>query len=120
MKVKIDIQKFIDSLQKDESGYIFDDSVIFRFLADILNEAEIEAEARYQDCDWSIVVAGEKHYFGTPIFDEPAKVLILSSCYFADAVNSGKRYDAWYSYSKGEHFISFEEKKQDEVAEAIS
>lgn len=120
MKVKIDIQKFVDGLQKDDQEYIFDDATIFRFLADILNEAGIEAEARYQDCDWSIMVAGEKHYFGTPLFDEPAKVLILSSQYFADAVNSGERYNAWYSYQKGEHFISFEQKKPEEVAQAIS
>ncbi len=119
-KVKIDIQKFVDSLQKDESEYIINESVIFSFFADILNEAGIEVEARYQDCDWSIVVAGEKYYFVTPLFDEPTKVLLLSSQYFVDAVNSGKRYNAWYSYQNREHFISFEEKNQDEVAQAIS
>lgn len=111
-KIKIDTQTFIDALEKleDGSGYVWDYAAVFRFIADILNGAGIEAEARYQDCDWSIVMAGEKHYFGTPLLDEPAKVLIQSIMYFADAVNSGDQYEAWYSYCSGEHFLNLKPK----------
>lgn len=118
MKVKIDIQKFVDSIQKDESGYIFSEEDVFRFIVDSLNDAGIDAELKYQDTDFRIVVS-DVQAFVTTWTDDPAKSLIQSLKNLSDEINSSKTLEAWYSYHKGEHFVSFEEKKQEEeVAEA--
>lgn len=119
MKIKIDIKKFTDSVQKDESGYIFQAEEVYRFIVDSLNEAGIDTELKYQDTDFSILVDGEKAYISY-FADAPDKALIESLKSLSNEINSSKTRHSWYSYKQGEHFISFEEKKQDEVAQAIS
>lgn len=119
MKLKIDVGKFVESIQKDESGYIFQEEDVYRFIVDSLNEAGIDAELKYQDTDFSIHVDVEKAYISY-FADAPDKALIESLKSLSNEINSSKTRHSWYSYKQGEHFISFEEKKQDEVAQAIS
>jgi hypothetical protein len=113
LKIKIDIQKFVESIQKDESGYIFSEEDAFRYIVDSLNDAGIDAELRYQDTDFSIIVDGERVYISY-FADDPASALIQSLRSLSDEINSSKTRHSWYSYQKGEHFISFEEKKPEE------
>ncbi|MDD5435353.1 MAG: hypothetical protein PH343_07990 [Nitrospira sp.] len=117
MKVKIDVKRFTDSIQKDESGYIFQEEDIYCVIVDSLNEAGIDAELKYQDTDFSIIVDGERAYISY-FADDPANALIQSLKSLSDEINSSKTRHAWYSYKQGEYFVSFEEKKQEGVAQA--
>lgn len=121
MKLKIDVGKFVESIQKDESGYIFSEEDVYRFIVDSLTEAGMDAEMKYQDTDFSIVVDGERAYISY-FADDPVKALIQSLRHLSNEINSSKTIQSWYSYKNGEHFIYFEDKKQDEVemAQAIS
>jgi len=76
------------------------------YLADILNNVGIEAEAQYQDTDWSIVIKGKKYFTQTTFTDNPEMALLLSVQYFADVLNSGNDYETWYSYKNKEHFLN--------------
>lgn len=113
IKIKIDAGAFIESLPKEEDGSVqIDEGVVSAYLADLLNDAGIEAEARYQDTDWSIEIKGKKYFSSMPFYDKPEEGLISAIRYFADEVNSGKDYEAWYSYSNKEHFLNLRQKEQ--------
>ncbi len=112
IRIPIDAKAFIESLPKEEDGSVqLDEGIISVYLADILSSAGIEAQARYQDTDWSIEVKDKKYFISTGFYDEPVNGLLHAVRYFADELNSGNDFEAWYSYSKGDHFINVKQKE---------
>lgn len=112
IKIKIDANTFIESLPKqDDVSVQLDEGIVSRYLADLLNAARIEAEARYQDTDWSISIKGKKYYSAMSPYDEPVGILLSAVQYFADEVNSGNDFEAWYSYSNKEHYLNIQQKE---------
>lgn len=111
IKIPIDAKAFIESLPKQEDGSTqLDEGIISVYLSDLLNAAGIEAQARYQDTDWSIEVKDKKYFISTGLYDEPVDGLLHAVRYFADELNSGNDFEAWYSYSKGVHFLNVKQK----------
>lgn len=107
IRIKIDAKAFLESLPKQEDGSVqLDEGIISAYLADLLNNAGIEAEARYQDTDWSIEVKDKKYFTQTTFTDDQVAAFLWSVRYFADELNSGNDFKVWYSYSKGEHFLN--------------
>lgn len=118
IKIKIDVKSFIESIPKQEDGSVqIDEGIVSGYLADLLNDAGIEAEARYQDTDWSIEIKGKKYYSSMSFYDQPEDGLLSAIRYFADDVNSGNYvnsgndFEAWYSYNNKEHFLNLRQKE---------
>lgn len=112
IRIPIDAKTFIESLPKQEDGsMLIDEGIISVYLADILNNAGIEAEARYQDTDWSIKINGKKYYSAMSVYDKPEEGVLNAVRYFADELNGGNDFEAWYSYSNKEHFLNLKKKE---------
>lgn len=112
IKIKIEAKTFIESLTKQDDGSVqIDEGIVSGYLADILNAAGVEAEARYQDTDWSISIKGKKYYSSMSFYDKPEEGLISAIRYFADELNSGNDFETWYSYCRGDHFLNVKQKE---------
>ncbi len=120
MKVKFDIQRFINLIREDESRYIFSTEDVLWFIVDSLCDAGIDAELKYQDNDFIVIVYGEEAQISCLLdsSDAPENALVGSLEQLVDEINRSKTQSAWYSYRRGEHFVSFEEKKTEKVARA--
>lgn len=119
IKIRIDVKTFIESLPKQDDGSVqLDEGIVSGYLADLLNNAGIKAEARYQDADWSISIKGKKYYSSMSFYDKPEESLLSAIRYFADEVNSRNDFEAWYSYSKEEHFLNLRQKEPGTEPEA--
>lgn len=111
IRIPIDAKAFIESLPKEEDGSTqLDEGIISAYHTDLLNAAGIEAQARYQDTYWSIEVKDKKYLISTLFYDEPVDGLLHAVRYCADELNSGNDFEAWYSYSKGNHFLNLKQK----------
>ena len=108
MKLKINAKTFIESLLKQDDGSVqLDVGIISAYIVGILDNAGIEAEARYQDTDWSISIKGKKYYIALDIDGhQPENQLLSTIRNFVDELNSGNDYEAWYSYRKGDHYLN--------------
>ncbi len=111
-KIKIDAKAFIESLPKQEDGStLIDEGIVSAYLADLLSAAGVKAEARYQDTDWSISIKDKKYYRVMSFYDKPEVGLLYAIRIFADELNSGNDFEAWYSYRSGEHFLNLKQKE---------
>lgn len=50
-------------------------------------------------------------------YDKPEEGLLSAIRYFADEVNSGNDCEAWYTYTKGEHFLNLKQKKPEKESD---
>lgn len=106
IKINIDLKVFLESLPKEDDGSIWvNEEIIIMYITEKLTEAGIQAEAQYQDTDWSISMKEEKYYMAIPCYDSPIENLLSAIRYFSDEVNKGNDFEAWYSFCNKEHFL---------------
>jgi hypothetical protein len=83
IKIKIDAKTFLESLTKEDDGSVqLDERIVSAYLVDLLDNAGIEAEARYQDTDWSISIKGKKYYSSMGFYEKPEEGLLSAIRYF--------------------------------------
>jgi hypothetical protein len=112
IKIKIDVKAFIAALPRpeDEEG-LYGAKIVSVYLADILNEAGIEAEAQYEDHVWCVDVKGQKCYGQYIEPSDPEETFLSSIQNFTDELNRDSDYEAWYSYSNKMHYLNLKEKE---------
>jgi hypothetical protein len=120
IRIKIDPKAFIATLPNTKDrGVELDDGIISVYLADIFGEAGVEAEARYHDTDWNVVVKEEKYYIGVDFSNDPEASLLKSIRDFLDELNSMNDFEAWYSYRNKMHYLNLKQKDPETKSEEV-